>query len=48
MPLAKLMWTAVIWALGLGPVSLMAHGVPSKFSPLLMGTQAQRQRAAQR
>lgn len=28
MPLAKLMWTAIIWALGLGPLSLMAHGAP--------------------
>jgi len=48
MPLAKLMWTALIWALGLGPLSLMAHGVPSQSSPWLMGTQVERRRAAQR
>jgi hypothetical protein len=28
MPVAKFVWTAIMWALGLGPLSLMAHGQP--------------------
>lgn len=44
MPVAKLMWTAVTWALGLGPLSLMAHGLPSYASKWLIGTHVERER----
>jgi len=46
MPVAKLIWTAVIWALGLGPLSLIGHGLPSHASQWLSGTQAQHRRGA--
>ncbi len=43
------MWTAVTWALGLGPLGLMAHGLPSHASKWLSGThiheRGQRQQA---
>jgi hypothetical protein len=29
MSVAKLVWTALTWALGLGPLSLMAYGLSS-------------------
>jgi hypothetical protein len=38
MPITKLLWTAVTWALGLGPLSLMAYGVPAHARKWLLGT----------
>jgi hypothetical protein len=46
MPPLKFVWTAVICALGLGPLSLMAHGLPLHASKWLIGTQMERDRAA--
>jgi hypothetical protein len=37
-PMVKLIWTAVTWALGLGPLSLMAHGLPLHAGKRLIGT----------
>jgi hypothetical protein len=44
MRIAKVMWTAVSWSLGLGPLSLMAHGLPSHASKWLIGTHVERER----
>jgi hypothetical protein len=44
MPLAKFTWTAVTWAIGLGPLSLMSHGLPLHASKWLIGTHIQRER----
>jgi hypothetical protein len=40
MTLAKFVWTALTWALGLGPLSLMAYGLPLHAGKRLMGTNA--------
>jgi hypothetical protein len=33
MPIAKFIWIAITWALGLGPLSLMAQGLPWQGHP---------------
>lgn len=38
MPIPKFLWTAITWALGLGPLSLMAYGVPAHAGKWLLGT----------
>jgi hypothetical protein len=37
MSVAKLVWTALTWALGLGPLSLMAYGLDSRADKQLSG-----------
>jgi hypothetical protein len=47
MPIVKLMWTGATWALGLGPLSLMAHGLPAHASKWLIGPHVERERGSQ-